>query len=52
MSRWLQTSSSVADFSTLKMEAVPSSVTSVLTRSTRRYIPENGILHDLVMALF
>jgi hypothetical protein len=38
--------SSLADFSTLKMEAIRSSETSVHTRSTRRYIPENGILHS------
>jgi hypothetical protein len=36
--------SSVADISTLKMEAIRSSETSVHTRSTRRHIPENGIL--------
>jgi hypothetical protein len=28
------------------MEAIHSSETSVLTRSIRRYIPENGILHS------
>jgi hypothetical protein len=38
--------SSLADFSTLKMEAIPSSKTSVHTRSTRRHIPEDGILHS------
>jgi hypothetical protein len=47
--RWLhpptQAGSSVADFSTLKMEAIRSSETSVHTRSTRRHIPEDGILH-------
>jgi hypothetical protein len=37
--------SSLADFSTLKMEAIRSSETSVYTRSTRRHIPEDGILH-------
>jgi hypothetical protein len=31
-------------FSTLKMEAIRSSETSVHTRSTRRHIPEDGIL--------
>jgi hypothetical protein len=36
--------SSLADFSSLKMEAIRSSETSVYTRSTRRHIPENGIL--------
>jgi hypothetical protein len=38
--------SSLADFSTLKMEAIRSSETSVYTRSTRRHIPEDGILHS------
>jgi hypothetical protein len=38
--------SSLADFSTLKMEAIRSSETSVYTRSTRHYIPEDGILHS------
>jgi hypothetical protein len=32
--------------STLKMEATRSSETSVHTRSTRRHIPEDGILHS------
>jgi hypothetical protein len=36
---------SLADFSTLKIEAIRSSETSVHTRSTRRHIPEDGILH-------
>jgi hypothetical protein len=36
--------SSLADFSTLKMEAIHSSETSVYTRSTRHHIPEDGIL--------
>jgi hypothetical protein len=37
--------SSLADFSILKMEAIRSSETSVqFTRSTRRHIPEDGIL--------
>jgi hypothetical protein len=36
--------SSLADFSILKMEAIRSSETSVHTRTTRRHIPENGIL--------
>jgi hypothetical protein len=40
------TGSSLADFSTLKMEAIRSSETSVHTRPTRRYIPEDGILHS------
>jgi hypothetical protein len=34
---------SLADLSTLKMEAICSSETSVHTRSTRRHIPEDGI---------
>jgi hypothetical protein len=46
--RWLQppahAGSSLAGFSTLKMEAIRSSETLVHTRSTRRHIPEDGIL--------
>jgi hypothetical protein len=38
--------SSLADLLTLKMEAICSSETSVHTRSTRRYIPEDGVLHS------
>jgi hypothetical protein len=38
--------SSLADFCTLKMEAIRSSETSVYTRSTRRHIQQNGILHS------
>jgi hypothetical protein len=38
--------SSLSDFSTLKMEAIRSSETSVHTRSTRHHIPEDGILHS------
>jgi hypothetical protein len=37
---------SFTNFSTLKMEAILSSETSVHTRSTRRHIPEDGILHS------
>jgi hypothetical protein len=37
---------SLANISTLKMEAIRSSETSVYTRSTRRHIPEDGILHS------
>jgi hypothetical protein len=40
------TGSSLADFYTLKMEAIRSSETSVHTRSTRRHIPEGGILYS------
>jgi hypothetical protein len=36
----------LADFSTLKMEVIHSSEKSVLTRPTRRHIPEDGILHS------
>jgi hypothetical protein len=38
--------SSLADFYTLKMEAICSSKTSVNTRSTWCHIQENGILHS------
>jgi hypothetical protein len=38
--------SSLADYSTLKMEAIRSSETSVHTRSTRRHIPEDRILYN------
>jgi hypothetical protein len=50
VSRWLQTAipahagSSLADFSTLKKEAILSSETSVGTRSTQHHIPEDCIL--------
>jgi hypothetical protein len=40
------TGSSLADFSTLKMEAIRSSETSVKTRPTQRHIPEDDILHS------
>jgi hypothetical protein len=47
---WLQppvhAGSSLADFSTLKMEAIGCSETPIHTRSTRRHIPEEGILHN------
>jgi hypothetical protein len=35
----------LADFPALKIEAISSSETSVHTRSTRRHIPEDSILH-------
>jgi hypothetical protein len=38
--------SSLADFFTLKMEAIRFSETLVHTRSTRRHILEDGILHS------
>jgi hypothetical protein len=41
VSMWLQ----VADFSTLKMEEIRSSETSVHTRSTWGHIPEDSILY-------
>jgi hypothetical protein len=41
-----QADSSLADFSTLKMEAIRSSEKSVHTRSIRRHIPEDHILHS------
>jgi hypothetical protein len=40
------TGSSVADFSSLKMEATRSSETSVHARSTQRHSPEDDILHS------
>jgi hypothetical protein len=36
---------SLADFHTMKIEAILSSETSVRRRSTRRHIPEDGVLH-------
>jgi hypothetical protein len=47
VSRWLLTAhagSSLADFSTMKMEVIRSSESSVHTRSTRCHIPEDGTL--------
>jgi hypothetical protein len=41
-----QASSSLADFSTLKMEAIRSAETSVHTRSTCCHIPEDGIFQS------
>jgi hypothetical protein len=38
--------SSLADFYTLKTEAIRPSETSVYIRSTRRHIPKDGILHS------
>jgi hypothetical protein len=40
-------SSSLADFSTLQMEAIRSAETSVYTISSRRQIPEDGILQQV-----
>jgi hypothetical protein len=50
VSKWLQTAaaSSLEDFSTLKMEAICSSETSIHTRSTRRHISEDGILQEQI----
>jgi hypothetical protein len=39
--------SSLADFSALKMVAIRSSEKSINTRSTRRHIPEYGILQKI-----
>jgi hypothetical protein len=44
--------SSLADFSTLKMEAICSSETSVYTRFTRLHIPEDGILQKSYSFIF
>jgi hypothetical protein len=41
-SHLLQAVSCLADFSTLKMQVIISSETSVPIRTTRRYIPEDG----------
>jgi hypothetical protein len=48
VSWWLQTAPgfTLADFSTLKIEAIRSSETSVDARSTRRLNPEDGILRS------
>jgi hypothetical protein len=47
---WLQApvhaGSSLADFSTLKMDAIHSSETSVHTKFTRPHTPEDGIIHS------
>jgi hypothetical protein len=40
---------SLVNFSTMKMEAILSSETSVYTRSTRRHNPEDGILQTAVI---
>jgi hypothetical protein len=62
VSKWLQTrrnlqppphaGSFVVDFSTLKMEAIHSSETSVHTRYTWRHIPEHGILQIYIYLQF
>jgi hypothetical protein len=36
---------------TLKVEKIHSSETSVLTRATRRHVPEDGILHMVLLKL-
>jgi hypothetical protein len=41
-----QAGSSLADFYTLKMEAIRSSETPVHTKSTRHHIPKHGILRS------
>jgi hypothetical protein len=46
-----QAGSLLADFSTLKMEAIHSSETSVHTRSTQPHIPEDGILQGILCLL-
>jgi hypothetical protein len=38
--------SSLVDFSTMKMEALRSSETSIHTRTRRHHMPENNILHS------
>jgi hypothetical protein len=43
---WAHAGSSFANFSTLNMEAIRSSETSVYTISAWRHIPEDGILHQ------
>jgi hypothetical protein len=42
-------SSSLVDFSTLKMEAIRSSETSVHARSTQRHIPEDDIPYKIFL---
>jgi hypothetical protein len=44
--------SPLADFSTMKMEAIRSSETSVNARSTQRHIPEDDILQEAGWPLF
>jgi hypothetical protein len=45
-------SSSLADFSILKMQAIRPSETSIHTRTTRRHLPEDGIVKKIVVYLF
>jgi hypothetical protein len=45
----LAVTSGLLILSTLKMEAIDFSETSVLTRATQHHIPENGILLILVI---
>jgi hypothetical protein len=44
--------SSLPDFSTVKMETIRSSETSVYTSSIRRHIPEDGILQHFILLYF
>jgi hypothetical protein len=47
-----QAGSSLADFSTMKMEAIYSSETSVHTRSTRRHIPEEAFFIKIFFPVY
>jgi hypothetical protein len=48
-SQLLTLCSPLADYSTLKMEVIRSSETSVNPSSTQRHIPEDNILHNFLM---